>query len=99
MRGPRGVTKWSWRAAGRRAPASAGRCKEMDASRAPARACRSEAWAGTYGAAPGIGPEAAANAKLNVLWGNNATVTNLHVVRNVRAAKKTTRKPKATKNR
>ncbi|HMK79957.1 MAG TPA: molybdopterin-dependent oxidoreductase, partial [Xanthobacteraceae bacterium] len=49
---------------------------------------RNEAWAGTYGAAPGIGPEAAADAALNVLWGNNATVTNLHLVRNVRAAKR-----------
>src|SRR5215470_14007157 len=51
-------------------------------------AVRSEAWAGTYGAAPGIGPEAAADAALNVVWGNNATVTNLHLVRNVRAAKR-----------
>jgi len=49
---------------------------------------RNEAWAGTYGAAPGIGPEAAANAKLNVVWGNNATVTNLHLVRNIRVAKR-----------
>src|SRR5262249_24105200 len=30
----------------------------------------------------------AAAAKLNVVWGNNATVTNLHLVRNVRAAKR-----------
>ncbi|MBV8835021.1 MAG: molybdopterin-dependent oxidoreductase [Alphaproteobacteria bacterium] len=51
-------------------------------------AVRSEAWAGTYGAAPGIEPEAAANAALNLVWGNNATVTNLHLVRNVRAAKR-----------
>ncbi len=47
---------------------------------------RSEAWAGTYGAVPGIGPEAAGAAKLNVVWGNNATVTNLHLVRQVRTA-------------
>jgi anaerobic selenocysteine-containing dehydrogenase len=47
---------------------------------------RSEAWAGTYGPVPGIGPEAAANAALNVVWGNNATVANLHLVRKVRAA-------------
>src|SRR5262249_53412074 len=51
-------------------------------------AVRSEAWLGTYGAAPGIGPEAAGDAKLNVVWGNNATVTNLHLVRQVRAAKR-----------
>jgi anaerobic selenocysteine-containing dehydrogenase len=47
---------------------------------------RSEAWAGTYGAVPGIGPDAAAHAKLNIVWGNNATVTNLHLVREIRAA-------------
>ena len=40
---------------------------------------RSEAWAGTYGAVPGCPPEFAAGAKLNVVWGNNATVTNLHL--------------------
>jgi anaerobic selenocysteine-containing dehydrogenase len=49
-------------------------------------AVRSEAWAGTYGAVAGIGPEAAADAKLNIVWGNNATVANLHLVRNVRQA-------------
>ncbi|MBM3572266.1 MAG: molybdopterin oxidoreductase family protein [Alphaproteobacteria bacterium] len=49
---------------------------------------RGEAWLGTYGAAPGIGPDAAAQAKLNIVWGNNATVTNLHLVREIRAAKR-----------
>ncbi len=49
---------------------------------------RGEAWSGTYGAVPGIPPEFAANAKLNVVWGNNATVTNLHVVRCIRQAKR-----------
>jgi anaerobic selenocysteine-containing dehydrogenase len=49
---------------------------------------RSEAWSGTYGAVPGIGPEAAGHAALNVVWGNNATVTNLHLVREIRAAKR-----------
>jgi anaerobic selenocysteine-containing dehydrogenase len=47
-------------------------------------AVRSEAWAGTYGLVPGIGPEAAENAKLPIVWGNNATVSNLHLVRNIR---------------
>jgi anaerobic selenocysteine-containing dehydrogenase len=47
-------------------------------------AVRSEAWAGTYGLVPGIGPEAAENAKLTIVWGNNATVANLHLVRNIR---------------
>ena len=32
---------------------------------------------------PGIGPDAAADAQLNVVWGNNATVANLHLVRQV----------------
>lgn len=49
---------------------------------------RSEAWVGTYGSVPGIGPELAAEAALNVVWGNNATVTNLHLVRNIRLAKR-----------
>ena len=51
-------------------------------------AVRSEAWSGTYGSAPGIGPEAAADADLNVVWGNNATVTNLHLVRGIWSAKR-----------
>src|ERR1700746_1710070 len=45
---------------------------------------RSEAWSGTYGAVPGCPPELAEAAKLNVVWGNNATVTNLHLVRCLR---------------
>src|SRR4051794_335263 len=49
---------------------------------------RSEAWAGTYGAAPGCPPELAEAAKLNLVWGNNATVTNLHLVRCVRKSKR-----------
>jgi anaerobic selenocysteine-containing dehydrogenase len=49
---------------------------------------RSEAWAGTYGAVPGCPPELAADAKLNVVWGNNATVTNLHLVRRIRQSKR-----------
>src|SRR5438132_5135217 len=49
---------------------------------------RSEAWAGTYGAVAGCPPEFAEHVKLNVVWGNNATVTNLHLVRCVRRAKR-----------
>ncbi|HJU16171.1 MAG TPA: molybdopterin-dependent oxidoreductase [Stellaceae bacterium] len=49
---------------------------------------RSEAWAGTYGAVPGVPPEFAENAALNIVWGNNATVSNLHLVRGVRHAKR-----------
>jgi anaerobic selenocysteine-containing dehydrogenase len=49
---------------------------------------RSEAWAGTYGAVPGCPPEFAEHAKLNVVWGNNATVSNLHLVRCIRKVKR-----------
>jgi anaerobic selenocysteine-containing dehydrogenase len=49
---------------------------------------RSEAWAGTYGAVPGCPPEFAEHARLNVVWGNNATVTNLHLVRVIRRAQR-----------
>ena len=49
---------------------------------------RSEAWAGTYGAVPGCPPEFAEAAKLNLVWGNNATVTNLHLVRCIRKSKR-----------
>jgi anaerobic selenocysteine-containing dehydrogenase len=49
---------------------------------------RSEAWAGTYGLVPGCPPEFAEHAKLNVVWGNNATVANLHLVREIRKAKR-----------
>src|SRR5215472_15548285 len=49
---------------------------------------RSEAWAGTYGAVPGCPPEFAEHAKLNIVWGCNATVANLHLVRCIRRAKR-----------
>lgn len=49
---------------------------------------RSQAWAGTYGAVPGCPPEFVEHADLNVIWGNNATVANLHVVRGARIAKR-----------
>ena len=49
---------------------------------------RSEAWAGTYGAVPGCPPDFAEEAKLNVVWGNNATVSNVHLVRGIRRAKR-----------
>jgi anaerobic selenocysteine-containing dehydrogenase len=51
-------------------------------------AVRREAWVGTYGAVAGIHPEAAAEAALNIVWGNNATVTNLHLVRQLSHARK-----------
>ena len=49
---------------------------------------RSEAWAGTYGSVPGCPPELAEHAALNVVWGNNATVANLHLMRCLRRAKR-----------
>ena len=49
---------------------------------------RSEAWAGTYGLVPGCPPELAEHAKLNIVWGNNATVSNVHLVRGIRRAKR-----------
>jgi anaerobic selenocysteine-containing dehydrogenase len=49
---------------------------------------RSEAWAGTYGLVPGCPPEFAEHAKLNIVWGCNATVANLHLVRSIRRAKR-----------
>jgi anaerobic selenocysteine-containing dehydrogenase len=51
-------------------------------------AVRREAWVGTYGAVPGLGPEAAGRAHLLVLWGNNATATNLHLVRQATQARR-----------
>ncbi len=49
---------------------------------------RAEAWLGTYGAAPGAPPEFAEHAKLNIVWGNNATVCNLHLVTRIHRAKR-----------
>ena len=49
---------------------------------------RTEAWTGTYGAVAGCPPELAERAKLNVVWGNNATVANLHLVRCIRRSKR-----------
>ncbi len=49
---------------------------------------RAEAWAGTYGAAPGVPPEFAAGATLNIVWGNNATFCNLHLVSQIRRAQR-----------
>ncbi len=49
---------------------------------------RSEAWVGTYGAVAGCPPEFAEHAALNVVWGNNATVANVHLVRCIRHAQR-----------
>ena len=57
----------------------------------PRRAVRRGAQRGLerdLSARPGISPEAAADADLNLVWGNNATVTNLHLVRAIWEAKR-----------
>ncbi len=41
---------------------------------------RTEAWVGTFGAAPGMRPEQADAARLIVAWGNNVTWSNLHLM-------------------
>jgi anaerobic selenocysteine-containing dehydrogenase len=40
---------------------------------------RSEAWRGTFGAVPGTPPEQTALSQLVIAWGNQVTVTNLHL--------------------
>src|SRR5260370_8431380 len=50
---------------------------------------RNEAWAGTYGNVPGIAPHAAQEAKLNIVWGNNPTVSNLHLLPKIRPSNRT----------
>ncbi len=42
---------------------------------------RSIAYTSLYGAAPGMPPEQAEHADLVVVWGNNVTVSNLHLIR------------------
>jgi anaerobic selenocysteine-containing dehydrogenase len=49
---------------------------------------RTEAWMGTYGAAPGIRPEAVRDARLVIVWGNNVTWCNLHLTPVINAARK-----------
>ena len=48
---------------------------------------RSLAYSSTYGDVPGMPPEQAVEAKLVVVWGNNLTVSNLHLHRVVKAAR------------
>lgn len=49
---------------------------------------RREAWVGTYGAVPGIPPEQVALARLVVVWGNNVTGSNLHLMPEINRARK-----------
>ncbi len=49
---------------------------------------RTEAWIGTFGAAPGMPPEHVAHAKLIIAWGNNVTWSNLHLMPVINAARR-----------
>ena len=48
---------------------------------------RGEAYAGTFGAAPGIRPEQVADSKLIIVWGNNITACNLHLMHLINQAR------------
>ena len=50
---------------------------------------RSSAYASLYGAAPGMPPEQMRHSDLVVVWGNNVTVSNLHLAREIKAARRT----------
>ncbi|MGF1529485.1 MAG: molybdopterin-dependent oxidoreductase [Candidatus Competibacterales bacterium] len=49
---------------------------------------RAEAYKSLYGPVPGTPMDEVAHAKLIVVWGNNATCSNLHLVRLINAAKR-----------
>jgi anaerobic selenocysteine-containing dehydrogenase len=49
---------------------------------------RSAAYAGTFGAVPGVPLQQVSLAQLVVVWGNNASVCNLHLMRQINAAKR-----------
>jgi len=48
---------------------------------------RSAAYSGTFGATPGTPLQQVSLAKLIVVWGNNATACNLHLMRQINAAR------------
>ena len=49
---------------------------------------RSAAYTGTFGATPGTPLQQVSLAKLIIVWGNNATSCNLHLMRQINAAKR-----------
>ena len=49
---------------------------------------RSTAYSGTFGATPGTPLQQVSLAKLIVVWGNNASACNLHLMRQINAAKR-----------
>lgn len=48
---------------------------------------RGEAWAGTFGAVPGMPPEQAEHAQLIIAWGNNVSWSNLHLMPVIKRAR------------
>ncbi len=48
---------------------------------------RGTAYSSLFGAAPGMAPEQAQHADLIVVWGNNVTVSNLHLARVIKVAR------------
>lgn len=50
-------------------------------------AVRGSAYNSLFGAAPGMPPEQAVHADLIVVWGNNVTVSNLHLMRVIKQAR------------
>jgi anaerobic selenocysteine-containing dehydrogenase len=48
---------------------------------------RSSAYASIYGSAPGMPPTQLRHSELIVVWGNNVTVSNLHLAREIKAAR------------
>ena len=48
---------------------------------------RGTAYTSLYGAAPGMPPEHAQHADLIMVWGNNVTVSNLHMIRVIKKAR------------
>ncbi len=50
-------------------------------------AVRGTAYTSLYGGAPGMAPEQAAHADLIVVWGNNVTVSNLHLASVIKKAR------------
>jgi len=49
---------------------------------------RSAAYSGTYGSTPGTPIQQVSLAKLIIVWGNNASTCNLHLMRQINAAKR-----------
>jgi anaerobic selenocysteine-containing dehydrogenase len=50
---------------------------------------RAAAYAGTFGSSPGTPLQQVSLSKLIIVWGNNATACNLHLMRQINAAKRT----------